>query len=117
MLSITPSDEIESNHFMKRYVNENRDTSYHFDKVYQLEDDDSYDAVLLARNLFDLREFKNCAHMVSKFAKNPKYQSAIFLHYYSLFMAGEIRKEEEMYENGKKERILLGRKSHRIKYT
>lgn len=85
---------------MKKYLMENRDDGYQFEKVFQEKYDDSTDAVMLARNLFDLREFKKCAFVVSKYAKNPVYQSAIFMHYYSLFLAGEIRKEEEMYENG-----------------
>jgi len=103
-LSVTTNEEQDANPIIKRYILENRDTSYSFDKVYQEKYDDSYDAVMLARNLFDLREFKKCAHLVARYAKNPAYQSAIFLYYYSLFMAGEMRKEEEMYENGKKEK-------------
>jgi len=99
LLSITSNEEQEANIFMKKYMMENRDDSYQFNKVYQAGYDDSSDAVMLASNLFDLREFKKCAFVVSKYAKNPAYQSAIFMHYYSLFLAGEIRKEEEMYEN------------------
>lgn len=79
---------------------ENRDENYRFDKVFKEPYDESSDAVMLARNLFDLREFKKCAFAVSKYAENPNHQSAIFMHYYSLYLAGEIRKEEEMYENG-----------------
>ncbi len=30
----------------------------------------------------------------------PKNQSLIFYYYYSLWMSGLIRKEEEIYENG-----------------
>lgn len=100
MLSVTSNEEQENNMFMKKYLVENRDENYQFDKVFQERYDDSTDAVMLARNLFDLREFKKCAFVVSKYCKNPVYQSAIFMHYYSLYLAGEIRKEEEMYENG-----------------
>ena len=85
---------------MKKYLMENREENYQFDKIFQEKYDDSSDAVMLARNLFDLREFRKCAFAVSKYAKNPAFQSAIFMHYYSLYLAGEIRKEEEMYENG-----------------
>ena len=31
----------------------------------------------------------------------PKNQSLIFYYYYSIWMSGLIRKEEEIYENGK----------------
>lgn len=102
MLSITPASEYEVNPFMKGFIQENTDQSYKFDKVYQESYDDSYDALLIARNLFDLREFKKCAHLIKDYAKNPKYQSAMFLYYYSLFMNGELRKEEEIFENGGK---------------
>ena len=55
---------------------------------------------MIARNLFDLREFKKCANLLKDFVLNSEYQNAIFLYYYSIYMAGEIRKEEEMIENG-----------------
>lgn len=55
---------------------------------------------MIARNLFDLREYKKCAYLLKDFINNSEYQPAIFLYYYSLFLAGEIRKEEEMIENG-----------------
>ena len=48
--------------------------------------------------MFDLREYKKCAFILKDFAA-PEYQSAIFLHYYSLYLAGEIRKDEEAFEN------------------
>ena len=53
---------------------------------------------MVARNLFDLREFKKCANLLKNYIHSPANQSAIFLYYYSLFMFGEIRKEEEMFE-------------------
>ena len=56
--------------------------------------------LLVARGLFDLREYKKCAFLLKDFITNADYQAAIFLYYYSLYLAGEIRKEEEMLENG-----------------
>lgn len=55
--------------------------------------------LLVARNLFDLREFKKCSNLLKDQMENQKNQTVIFLYYYSLYMAGEIRKEEEMFEN------------------
>ena len=58
------------------------------------------DVLNYARDLFDLREFKRCAFVLKPYLStgNPN-QSVIFLHYYALFMYGDIRKEEEQYEN------------------
>lgn len=50
--------------------------------------------------MFDLREFKKCAYVLKSYQNDSKFQSAIFLHTYSLFMGGEMKKEEEYYENG-----------------
>lgn len=56
---------------------------------------------MVARSLFDLREYKKCAHLLKQpLERHPTNQSVIFFHYYSLWMAGLIRKEEEIYENG-----------------
>ena len=106
MLSVTTAEDQEKNLYIKKYISENTEISQSYEKVYQEKVDESYDAVLIARNLLDLREFKKCAHMVEKYRKNPAFQSAIFIHYYALFMSGEIRKEEEIYENGKDFDIL-----------
>lgn len=57
--------------------------------------DETTDTLLVARNLFDLREFKKCANILKDHISNPKNQMAIFFYYYSLYMSGEIRKEEE----------------------
>jgi anaphase-promoting complex subunit 8 len=62
---------------------------------------------MVARNLFDLREFKKCSNLLKDSIDDPANQSAIFLYYYSLFMAGEIRKEEEIFENGEYFLFLL----------
>ena len=57
--------------------------------------------LLLIKNLFELREYKKCAHILKEYRlKYPDNQSVIFYYYYSLWMNGLIRKEEEIYENG-----------------
>jgi anaphase-promoting complex subunit 8 len=56
--------------------------------------------LLLAKNLFELREYKKCANMLKEHrSRHPFNQSLIFYYYYSLWMSGLIRKEEELYEN------------------
>lgn len=59
------------------------------------------DTLNLARALFDLREYRKCAHMLKRFA-NPRYQSALFLHNYALFQVSELTKEEEILQSGDK---------------
>jgi hypothetical protein len=55
----------------------------------------------LAKNLFELREYKKCHHLLKDYrGKYPDDQKLIFYYYYSLWMNGLIRKEEELYENG-----------------
>jgi hypothetical protein len=46
------------------------------------------DALNLARTLFDLREFRKCAHVLKPYA-NEKYQSALFLHNFALYTVSE----------------------------
>ena len=56
--------------------------------------------LLLIKNLFELREYKKCAHLLKEYRlQYPENQSIIFYYYYSLWMNGLIRKEEEIYEN------------------
>eukprot|EP00357_Protocruzia_adherens_P001976 CAMPEP_0114978578 /NCGR_PEP_ID=MMETSP0216-20121206/3886_1 /TAXON_ID=223996 /ORGANISM="Protocruzia adherens, Strain Boccale" /LENGTH=544 /DNA_ID=CAMNT_0002339793 /DNA_START=121 /DNA_END=1755 /DNA_ORIENTATION=+ len=57
------------------------------------------DKLHLARILFDLKEFNKAAFVLKEFAK-PVHQEALFLHHYSLFLAAEQKKEEEIIENG-----------------
>lgn len=89
------------------FYNQNCDQAYNFNKTY-FEDTASecFDELLLARDLFDLREFKKCSNLLKDFIQNPENQQAIFFYYYSLFMAGEIRKEEEMYENDSQSKTI-----------
>ncbi|KAJ5077000.1 cell division cycle protein [Anaeramoeba ignava] len=52
---------------------------------------------LLARSLFDLKEYRRASFLL----KNQTGNKSRFLQLYSLFLAGEKRKEEEIYETGK----------------
>lgn len=46
------------------------------------------DALNLARTLYDLREYRKCAHVLKPYA-NEKYQSALFLYNYALYIVSE----------------------------
>ena len=46
------------------------------------------DALNLARTLFDLREYRKCAHILKPYA-NEKYQSALFLHNFASYTVSE----------------------------
>ncbi|KAL4478389.1 hypothetical protein ABPG74_006624 [Tetrahymena malaccensis] len=98
LLGVTKQSEIQDSVLLNNFILSNIDNNYKFTKVYQEPSDETFEALLVARNLFDLREFKKCAHILKDYAQNPKYQQCIFLYYYALYMAGEIRKEEEMFE-------------------
>lgn len=51
-------------------------------------------ALLLAKNMLELREYKKCSHMLKDYlVAYPTNQSLIFYSYYSLWMSGLIRKE------------------------
>lgn len=67
---------------------------YTYSREFQTE---TNDYILIAKNLFDLREFKKCSSVLQ--SQINKSETAMFLHYYSQYMYGELRKEEEMFEN------------------
>lgn len=49
--------------------------------------------LLLAKNLYELREYKKCSNLLKDFrATYPDDQKLIFYYYYSLWMNGLIRK-------------------------
>ena len=100
LLGITKQSEIDSSYLLKNFISNNIDINYQYDKIFIEKYDKTSDVLLVARGLFDLREYKKCAYLLKDFITNPDYQAAIFLYYYSLYLAGEIRKEEEMLENG-----------------
>lgn len=102
LLAITTDEEISDNIFIKKYLNSNTDTSFQFNKVF-MEDytNPVYNKIIVARNLFDLREFKKCSDLLKPYASDTNNQTAMFLYHYSLFMHGDLRKEEEFFENSK----------------
>ena len=67
------------------------------------------DILLVAKSLFDLREFKKCASMLKDVVAFAENQQAIFLYYYSLYLYGEMKKEEEMFENDQNPKMAVNR--------
>jgi hypothetical protein len=56
------------------------------------------DTLNYARILFDLREYKKCMYFSKPYA-SAKYQSALFIHYYSMFLLAMAQNEEQSYSN------------------
>eukprot|EP00271_Cylindrocystis_brebissonii_P018471 TRINITY_DN5248_c0_g1_i2.p1 TRINITY_DN5248_c0_g1~~TRINITY_DN5248_c0_g1_i2.p1 ORF type:complete len:275 (-),score=63.24 TRINITY_DN5248_c0_g1_i2:291-1115(-) len=54
------------------------------------------DALLLGKSFFDMREYRRAAHAL----RELKGHKAFFIRWYSIYLAGEKRKEEEMVEAG-----------------
>ncbi|CDW85316.1 anaphase-promoting complex subunit 8-like [Stylonychia lemnae] len=75
--------------------------STNFNKVFFEKPSEATDTLNLARALFDLREYRKCSNLLKPLA-NHKNQSALFLHYYSLFQVSEMTKEEEILQTGDK---------------
>jgi hypothetical protein len=72
-----------------------------FNKVWFEKPSEVSDSMNLARVLFDLREYRKCAHTLKPFA-TIKNQSALFLHNYAIYLVSEQSKEEEILQNGDK---------------
>jgi len=66
-----------------------------FNKVFYEEPCAALDVLNLARTLFDLREYRKCAHVLQPFtnstylAKNSISQSCLYLKNYALFLISE----------------------------
>ena len=100
LLGVTKQTDFEENFLLRNFNSNNTDPTYQFDRIYMEKYDKSTDVLMLARNLFDLREFKKAAHMLKDFVKSGQYPQATFLYFYSLYLNGEMWSEEEMLENG-----------------
>ena len=71
-----------------------------FAKVFFERPSESMDKLNLARVLFDLREYRKCAHTLQSLPSSN--QSALFLRSYATFLACQQRSEEESLESGDK---------------
>lgn len=97
-MGITPEEDLETSFLLKSFISNNTDPHYKFNEEPIAIPDSLADTLMVARTLFDLREYKKCAQLLKQpLEKYPRNQSVIFFHYYSLWMAGLIRKEEEIY--------------------
>lgn len=56
---------------LSNFITNNTDHSYRFNKVYEEVGEEYIDAILTARNLFDLREYKKCAHLLKEYSNDP----------------------------------------------
>jgi anaphase-promoting complex subunit 8 len=93
LLGITPEVELETSFLLKSFISNNTDPIYKFVPDVRETSDALNDVLIVARSLFDLREYKKCAQLLKQpLERYPNNQSVIFFHYYSLWIAGLIRK-------------------------
>jgi len=57
-----------------------------------------YSSLMLAKSCFNMREYSRAAHVLQGVRDLRQNQAAIFLRFYSLYLAGEKRREEEAVE-------------------
>ena len=118
LLSITTEEDAIKNIWIKKYINDNLDTAYTFEKIfYEDASDPCFNKLIVARNLYDLREFKKCTDLLKPYAMDTNQQAAMFLYHYSLFMHGDMRKEEEYFETSKSSDIDNHRQKDRNALT
>lgn len=92
-MGMTTENDIKESFLTKSFILSNTD----YQKEYQLKqeqrDPELETVLLLAKNLFELREYKKCSHILKDYrASHPNNQSLIFYYCYSLWMSGLIRK-------------------------
>ena len=83
-----------------------------FTKVFYEEPNHTQDTLNLARSLFDLREYRKCAHLLTPLTQSSNLlqqdggsaksliQNCLFMKNYALFLVSEQQKEEEILETG-----------------
>lgn len=57
-----------------------------------------YSSIMLAKSYFNMREYSRAAHALQHIKELHNNQAALFLKLYSLYLAGEKRREEEAME-------------------
>ena len=111
---MTPADSLSEADFLQDSTNSL------FNKVYYEEPGNEQDILNLARSLFDLKEYRKCAHLLSPILANAAantnrdggepglksnnnsalIQNCLFLKNHALFLVSEQAKEEEILETG-----------------
>jgi anaphase-promoting complex subunit 8 len=56
------------------------------------------DVLAYASSLFDLKEYKKCSYVIKPYAK-PKYQTCLFLYFFSEYFLIEQKKQEEVMDS------------------
>lgn len=99
-VSITKTEEIEKSEIIRKYISENVDSNSRFDKIYTEDlNNENGDKLELARNLYDLREFKKSSFILRDFKEDTQNQSHMFMFHYNLWIHGDIEKREKRYHN------------------
>lgn len=100
MTAVTDMKDLEENVIMRDYYNKNVDRNLSFSKRFdEYNLTEYYDELLLARNLFDLKEIKKSAHILRNFTDNINDQSCMFMHNYALYLHADMKMREEQYQN------------------
>jgi hypothetical protein len=99
MVAVTKQEELQTNHLMRDYYIKNVDTNLSFDKKFD-EDEvtTQYDKLILARNLYNLKELKKSAYILRDFSKDVTEQSCMFMHNYALYLHADMKMREERYQ-------------------
>lgn len=100
---MTTQADIEQSFLIRSFIHNNTDSQREMmmPEVRGYNPPEIESVLLLIKNLFELREYKKCSHLLKEYRlRYPDNQSVIFYYYYSVWMNGLIRKEEEIYENG-----------------
>lgn len=113
LIGISPEQDIQNIFLLKTFVNNNLDHSYTFTPPRVREDPEAEDVLTLVKTLFSLKEYKKCIYLLEKKVESYSSQSVIFFYYYSKWMTYQIRKEEELYENGNCWVTQMGTSEHR----
>ena len=105
---MTPADSLSESDLVQ-------DSASTFSKVYYEEPSSEQDILNLARSLFDLKEYRKCAHILnpiiasahanrddlsSSIRNSALIQNSLFLKNHALFLVSEQAKEEEILETG-----------------
>ena len=80
----TYSDTLEDNDLPS---SANQSSQMLFNKVFFEKPSEVVDTLNLARSLFDLKEYRKCAHIHTKFQNS--HQSALFLKMYATYLVSE----------------------------
>ena len=70
LLSLTGLSDIDSNSTIRTFIQNNTDSTLQFAKVFLERQDAIGDAIMVAKVLFEIREFRKAAFKLQEFVKN-----------------------------------------------